>query len=412
MKYAVHLTKDEVVKQGSYYTPKKLVDKVHRFITPYIEQQKPSDTIVFDNAGGLGAFLDNFNKCDYRIADKDNSACEYLTRNFDSRKVFCENSLSDVSRPKYDIPNSAYLIMVGNPPYNDTTSEFRNGQKGKNNCDEDLFDRDLGVSFLKSYNKLDADLICILHPLSYLIKEANFKRLRKFRQRYKLKRAEVFPSSMFKGTGSSKFPILIALYERDKLPMSYDYIRNFKFEIFDSNQTFCLNDFQTTDGIIKKYPPRKYDIKESPIGLYYYTFRDINSLRKNASFMTCRHSNAIVVTIENFYQYAYLYCFKNLFNPQDIWLYGNLSPLVCIDDLEKNKSDFVSYAISRHKVFSELDNAVIDSIKKFYNIEFNFDASVEFVESKIIKLLSKLISSSSLTARRQPNLRKQKLLFD
>lgn len=45
----------------------------------------------------------------------------------------------------------------------------------KNFCDEDLFDRDLGVSFLKSYNKLKADVICILHLLSYLIKKTNFE---------------------------------------------------------------------------------------------------------------------------------------------------------------------------------------------------------------------------------------------
>ena len=218
--------------------------------------------------------------------------------------------------------------MIGNPPYNDITSEFRSGEKGENICDEDLRDRDLGVSFLRSYNKLKADMVCILHPLSYLIKEANFKRLREFRENYKLTKAEIFSSALFSGTGFGKFPIIVALYERNISGMDFNYIRGFGFNILDSNDTFILSKFQTTDGYINKYPPRKNDAKKSPIGLYYYTFRDFNSLKKNTSFMTKEHPNGIVVTLENFYKYSYLYSLKSLFNPDNSWLYGNLSPLL------------------------------------------------------------------------------------
>ncbi|MDI6786577.1 MAG: Eco57I restriction-modification methylase domain-containing protein [bacterium] len=289
---------------------------------------------MFDSAGGCGAFLFGIKYYDYRIADRDLEACKFLEQHFSSHTIFHTNSLKRVNRDKYLIPSSEFLIMIGNPPYNDTTSEFKNGEKGQNICDEDLYDRDIGVSFLKSYRKLNADVVCVLHPLSYLIKEANFKRLRDFKDNYKLIKGEIFSSALFHGTGAGKFPILVALYEKNADGMTFEDIKNFRFNILDSEKTFVLSDFKTTDGYINKYPPRKNDAQKSPIGLYYYSFRDFNSLKKNTSFFTKEHPNGIVVTLENFYKYSYLYSLKSLFNPEDTWLYGNLSPLVHIDDVE------------------------------------------------------------------------------
>ena len=141
--------------------------------------------------------------------------------------------------------------MIGNPPYNDITSEFRSGEKGENICDEDLRDRDLGVSFLRSYNKLKADMVCILHPLSYLIKEANFKRLREFRENYKLTKAEIFSSALFSGTGFGKFPIIVALYERNISGMDFNYIRGFGFNILIATiHLFYLSFRRPTDILI------------------------------------------------------------------------------------------------------------------------------------------------------------------
>lgn len=322
---AEHLPKSKRIQLGSYYTPEKLVNRVFHFIDPYLNKKKKAT--IFDSAGGCGAFLTNVNKNDFRIADRDLEACNFLRQQFNENKVFHTNSLLETNRDRFLIPSDAFLIMIGNPPYNDTTSEFKNGEKGRNICDEDLYDRDLGVSFLKSYYKLKADIVCILHPLSYLIKEANFKRLRYFKDNYKLIKGEIFSSALFTGTGFGKFPILVALYEKSPEGMTFDYIKNFSFNILDSDKFFVLSDYKTTDGYIDKYPPRKNDIKKSPIGLYYYTFRDLNSLKKNASFMIKNHLNGIVMTVQNFYKYAYLYSLKSLFIPENAWLYGNLSPL-------------------------------------------------------------------------------------
>ncbi len=367
---AEHLSKSEKIQSGSYYTPEKLVKQVHEFIMPYLENKK-IEKVVFDSAGGCGAFLFGLENYDYRVAESDVNACNFLRQCFDCHRIFYTNSLKGVSRDKYSISSSAFLIMIGNPPYNDTTSEFRNGEKGRNICDEDLYDRDLGISFLKSYHKLNADVVCVLHPLSYLIKEANFKRLRNFKDNYRLIKAEIFSSDLFRGTGKIKFPILVALYEKCPDGMTYDYIKNFKFNVLDSSKTFILANFKTTDGYINKYPPRKNDIQESPIGLYYYSFRDFNSLKKNTSFMTKKHPNGIVVTLENFYKYAYLYALKNLFNPEDMWLYGNLSPLIDIEDLERSKKLYVLYAIKTNKVLKEIENSILQKIIDYYKIDLN-----------------------------------------
>ncbi len=387
---AKHLTKEKKIKLGSYYTPEKLVKLVHEFIKPYLEDKK-KDVILFDSAGGCGAFLFGIRHYDYRIADCDLDACNFLKQHFGQHNIFHTNSLKDACRSKYSISSSAFLIIIGNPPYNDTTSEFKNGEKGQNICDDDLFDRDLGVSFLKSYHKLKADVVCVLHPLSYLIKETNFKRLKNFKDNYRLKEGLIFSSSLFSKTGLIKFPIIIGLYERDEKGMDFNYIRNFNFSILDREDKFKLYKYETTDGFIDKYPPRKNDIKVSPIGLYYYTFRDFNSLRKNTSFMTKKHYNGIVVTIHNFYKYAYLNALKNLFRPNNIWLYGNLSPLVNKKLLEENKNIYIEYAIQTNSALKNINKKIIQDLAKYYEIDLDRLTDVAKLEIEITEQFKKLI---------------------
>ena len=384
-----HLSKESKVQMGGYYTDKRLVDKAYEYIRPYLKNEK--NIIVCDSAGGCGAFIIGRDISDYRIADCDKTACEFLEERLDKNKVFHTNSLAGVERKKYDIPNDAFLIMIGNPPYNDTTSEFRSGKKGKNICDSDLFDRDLGISFLKSYDKMSADLVCILHPLSYLIKESNFKRLRGFRLNYRLIRGLIFPSSLFEETGSAKFPIMIGLYEKHASGMDFEHVKNMDFSILDKEKKFRLSRHETADNIIRKYPPRKKDPKISPIGLYYYTFRDLNSLRKNASFMNKPHYNGIVVDIENLYQYAYLYAFKTLFEPDDIWLYGNLSPLVNKEFLENNKKELVAYAVKTNKTLKGLDGKNMEKIMGYYDIDLGKMPSSDELKDYLIKSFKSLI---------------------
>jgi len=365
-----HLSKEERIKLGSYYTPGNLVNLVVNLIEPYSLKNK-KDLIIFDNAAGCGAFLEKINRKPYRAADCDPEAVNFLKKHFDKKKIFLGNSLIGTNRSQYSISDKKFLIMVGNPPYNDTTSEFKNGQKGKISCDPDLKDRDLGISFLKSYDKLKADVVCVLHPFSYLIKETNFKRLKNFKDNYKLKKGILFPSSLFSGTGSIKFPIMIGLYERDEAGMDFKYIQDFRFSTIDNNRKFQLSKYETTDGYINKYPPRKNDPKDSPLNLYFYTFRDFNSLRKNTSFFSRKHYNGIVVTLENFYKYAYLDALKSLFQPKDSWLYGNLSPLVNQEFLEKNKEVFIEYVLQKKNLSKILNQNLKKQVIEKYGIRSN-----------------------------------------
>lgn len=386
---ATHLSKSKQIQSGSYYTPPDLVQMVFDFIAPFVKKNK--NIVVFDNAAGCGAFTTDKLKCDFRYADYDIKAVDFLREKLPQEKIFYSNSLIDVQRERYNIGENDFLIQIGNPPYNDTTSEFKNGLKGKNECDADLFDRDLGVSFLKSYNKLNANLVCVLHPLSYLIKFVNFNRLKGFKENYKLLKGLIFSSSLFAGTGSIKFPIVIGLYERTSEGMDFDYIKDFQFDILNNQKKFILNDYETTDGYINKYPPRKNDAKLSPINTYYYTFRDFNSLRKNASFIKEPHYNGIVVQVEDFYKYAYLYALKTFFTVQDDWLYGNLSPLVNRKNLERNKRLYSLYALQSHPNLKNLPPSDISEIRNYYFLDNKNFGTEEEIENRIRTEIQNLI---------------------
>lgn len=383
-----HLTKTQRMRMGSFYTPQKLVAQVYDLIRPYAAKHR-DNVVILDNAAGGGAFIPADQGLDIRVADIDSEACQFLQSNYPYVKTYCRNALVQSERSGYDISDDAFLIQVGNPPYNDTTSQFRNGQKGRNECDPYLFDRDLGVSFLKSYHSLQSDLVCVLHPLSYLIKPINFERLGRFRQEYVLKRGLIFSSAYFSGTGNLKFPIVIALYERDSAGMDWSHILNFKFELLDFEKKFVLSEFETTDGYINKYPPRSKDPKISDIGVYYYTFRDLNSLRKNASFISEPHYNAVVVSLSEFYKYAYLFTLKSLFSHETEWLFGNVSPLVNPKVVEQNKKLYVHYALARHPLFNKIGGTVVDRIRSFYSVEGEFDStSEETIRHQIRKFYS------------------------
>ncbi|GAA7224425.1 hypothetical protein HpCK27_09480 [Helicobacter pylori] len=87
------------------------------------------------------------------------------------------NALANPKRENYGVSQDEPLIIVGNPPYNDRTSFVKQDIKNKDfifEIDNDLKSRDLGISFLKSFAILKPAFICVLHPLSYLIKESNY----------------------------------------------------------------------------------------------------------------------------------------------------------------------------------------------------------------------------------------------
>ncbi len=336
-----HLQFQDRVNLGSYYTPPEIVNLAWQMINPHLD----SRTTIIDTACGYGDFLKNHRQSiGYDI---DGTAISIAKRNNDNTQFFQGNALHNVSRGKFGISPQSKLIVVGNPPYNDKTSLIRRKIKSElYDIDEDLTSRDLGISFLRSYDKLQADLVCVLHPLSYLIKPTNFKSLKGFAANYKLVAGQLISSSTFRESAKlTPFPIVIAFYRRDQRGMEYDFIRSFRFDVHGGG-CFCLSDFDYITNYISKYPSKRHQ----PIpddSLFFWTMRDINALKRNRTFVKNYSNNTIVVDKRKLSYYAYVDVFKrNLYRLP--FYFGNCD--VPIDDklFRQYKHYFISDTVRHH----------------------------------------------------------------
>lgn len=339
-----HLDYEDRVNLGSYYTPPKFVELAWELIKPYIDTQ----TTIIDTACGYGDFLKNYGQAYTIGCDIDEDAINKAKENTDNVQFFRANALHNVSREKFGIPQqSTKLIVVGNPPYNDRTSLIRHKIKQVEfEIDEDIASRDLGISFLRSYNKLKAELICVLHPLSYLIKQTNFRHLKEFTANYKLIDGILISSGEFPESAKhTPFPIIIAFYQRDTNGMEYDYIRSFQFRIGDGTR-FCLSDFDYITSYIKKYPSKQHQPVPDD-SLFFWTMRDINALKRNRTFVQNYSSNTIVIDKTKLDYYAYVDVFKRNLHKLPFY-FGNCD--VPIDDelFNQSKHCFISDTIRHH----------------------------------------------------------------
>ena len=353
-----HLAYESRVNLGSYYTPPEIVNTAWELIAPYLRSQ----TTIIDSACGYGDFLKNCGQSLTIGCDIDETAIDVAKKNNDEVRFFQTNALCNVSRAKFGIPEQSYLIVVGNPPYNDKTSLIRHNIKDVNfDIDEDLACRDLGISFLRSYNKLEADLICVLHPLSYLIKPTNFRHLKAFTANYRLIEGLLISSGEFPESAKhTPFPIVLALYERDTQGMAYDFIRSFRFRIADKDD-FCLDDFDYITGYVDKYPKKRptsdhslfssvaedthHQEKDDP--LFFWTLRDINALKRNRTFVEKYSANTIVIDKRKLDYYAYIDVFKRNLHRLPFY-FGNCDVLIDDNLFKQYKSAFISDTVSHH----------------------------------------------------------------
>jgi len=257
------------------------------------------------------------NKNDFLFiaADNDKAAVDYLKENFPSLRVIQKNALTDIKRDSYGISKNQKLIIIGNPPYNDTTSlkakKIKKSSQNNLNIDFQIKSRDLGISFLRSYYYLKSDYVCVLHPLSYLIKETNFKHLKEFKDNYKLLKSLIIDSKKFSDTRGVSFPISISLYQLDKKGMNYDYIKNFPFRL-EGGRQFSLSSFQFLTNLISKYP-KKLPSGEYLDNLFFFTFRDINSVMRNKTFIHEFNNYSVPIKKDQLKYYAYIDYFKEEF---------------------------------------------------------------------------------------------------
>ena len=341
-----HLQFQDRVNLGSYYTPPEIVNLAWQMINPHLD----SRTTIIDTACGYGDFLKNRRQSiGYDI---DGTAISIAKQHNDKARFFQANALHNVSREKFGILPESKLIAVGNPPYNDRTSLIRKKIKSESfDIDADLASRDLGISFLRSYNKLQADLVCVLHPLSYLIKQTNFKSLKGFAANYKLVAGQLISSSTFKESAKlTPFPIVVALYQRDWRGMEYDFIRSFRFNVHGGG-SFCLSDFDYITNYISKYPSKRHQ----PIpddSLFFWTMRDINALKRNRTFVKNYSNNTIAVDKRKLDYYAYVDVFKRNLDRLPFY-FGNCDVMIDNNLFKQFKDYFITDAIHHHSFLKD-----------------------------------------------------------
>lgn len=333
-----HLDHTDTINLGSFYTPKFCVEMAYQMLEKVVNLQ---GFLLFDSSCGYGDFF--IKKLKYLGADIDSCALEKVNKNI---PTICTNSLFEVSRKKYHIADNEKLIIIGNPPYNDKTSIIRNNIKQDLfQIDDNLKHRDLGISFLRSYEILQAEWICVLHPLSYLIKKTNFNALKAFKNNYRLIDGVVISSEIFTPNSSAFFPIIIALYQKNKQGMDYEFIKNYSFKIYPNNHILCLRNFDFIGNYVQKYPNHKDARKEVA---YFYTLRDINALKRSKTFLDKPQANAIKVFADNLKYYYYIHHFKQFANQLPFY-FGNLDVFIDNEEFLSIADDF-SQLKPNHKV--------------------------------------------------------------
>ena len=346
-----HLTYIDTVNLGSYYTPELIVDLAYSILQKNIKDIK--DFTILDSSCGYGSFLTKNNVAKRLVgADIDQKAVTEAKKLINDVDFICQNSLLNVSRPNLTIKEEEKLIIIGNPPYNDTTSIIRNSIKDatvQDKIDYDIKTRDLGMSFLLSYNKLQADYVCVLHPLSYLIKKANFSLLSSFSKNYKLIDGIIISSHEFADTSRGMaFPILIALYGKDKNGMSYEYIQDYQFKVKDDG-TFRLKDFDTIVNYVQKYPNKKYLNKIDKPVAKFWTLRDINALKRNRTFIDSDTHNTVYVLMEKLPYYCYIDVFKQYTDKMPYFI-GNCDIIIDNKKFNEIKECFIARSVHTNPI--------------------------------------------------------------
>lgn len=318
-----HLSAAGRVNLGSYYTPSIYVKQVANWLH---EQGVDEKWTIVDLSCGYGAFFEmtempHFADCQFIGNDIDSSAIAKAREMFPNVKFSEKNALENVNRQTFEIAEAAPIVIVGNPPYNDTTSQINQEIKTERpTIDEDIRTRDLGMSSLLAYDKLKADLVAVLHPLSYLIKKTNFSAAGKFFDNYELLNHIVFSSREFAGTSKlAGFPVIVALYRRNVgHGLTYDQVANMTFNTVEG-ESFSVNGYDYVADHIEKYPHRNRYRPE----ILFYTLRDVNALKRSRTFINERIANAVDVAPEKLAYYCYLDCFKR-YAEIPYWL-GNLN---------------------------------------------------------------------------------------
>lgn len=344
-----HLSYEEMTNLGCFYTPEKFVDKLIELVKSNITNY--NQYVFADTSCGYGAFLSKLTDCQTIGCDIDEKALT-IAHNLNPYSIYYnKNTLNNFKKENMGLSENSKLIIIGNPPYNDTTSKIKNNIKNSTPCliDDDLKTRDLGISFMLSYNKLRADYVAILHPLSYMIKKANYKLLEPFYQNYDLIDHVIINSQEFSKTSkTSGFPIIIALYKRDKNGLPYKQILNKTFKTIEKKYFSIAKN--SISNYISKYPSKHKTANEKDI--LFFTMRDINALKRSKTFINEYSDNAIIIDKNKFAYYCYVDIFKEYIDQIPYYL-GNCDVFIDDELFQQYKDIFVCKAIQKHSFLKD-----------------------------------------------------------
>lgn len=342
---APHLSFVEQVNRGAFYTPEKYVALVGEWL---VKHGVARNCTILEPSCGYGAFFAlNRWMPDARFIgnDIDAAAVAVAKTRFPFIEIRNVNALFGVSRAQYGLLPGERLCIVGNPPWNDTTSQIRQRLKtARTPMDPDVASRDLGLSSLLAYAKLRADFVAILHPLSYLVKKPNFNAARAFFWNYELLECLVFSSQRFADTSrASGFPVVVALYRRTPqlTGLRYEDVLARTFET-EEGETFRLRDRDYIDSFANKYPTAN---RYSP-EILFYTMRDVNALARSRTFITERCANAVDVDPAKLDWYCYVDVFKSI-AATPYWM-GNLNVPLVASDFPAVAPSFRRIAVHNH----------------------------------------------------------------
>ncbi len=322
-----YVPKREKAARGQYFTPEHAANAVSTLMQSVLKAVPQA--VLLDPAAGAGALLNAFSQHRCIAADIDPVAVALL-QELGFAEVVLGNSLTGVSRAKFDLLDDDELVVVLNAPFNGS-------HQVQTECDPAFKANDSCVSFLKMAASLKPKAIVCIQPLTTLIKDRNFKQLGDFAKSYCIHSGFVMSSGEF-ALGGEEFPLAVMVYVpgsmtfADVEQFAFPIVKNVGGVLADCGQRLQLDMLQTTKGWIRNMPPKTGGAMQSALGIYQFNFRHINFVKAKGNLSETHSPSMIPVQADDLWKYAYINCFKRHFVTD--FVVGNLDPL-CRD------SDFV-----------------------------------------------------------------------
>jgi hypothetical protein len=150
--------------------------------------------------------------------------------------------------------------------------------------------------------------------------------------------------------------------------MDYNYVTHYKFAT-QNNKTFSVSQFDTIGKYVSKYPNHKA-VKENETVAYFYTMRDINALKRAATFLKKETTNAVRVTKDKLPYYCYADVLKD-YIPHIPYYFGNSDIMIDNHAFTEMKELFEQKSVEKHpqlayRIETKIYNDADKEIEKYF----------------------------------------------